>query len=433
MKACILAAGEGKRLAPLTETRPKHMIHIAGRPLLQHTLEMLKANKITDILLVIGYLKEKIQNYFGDGKQFGLNIQYIEQKEFLGTAHAAALAKEFAQNDFLMLIYGDLFMDSGVFQKSINTLTMNGVDGTIAAISVMDPTKFGILKTDSMGYLEKVVEKPLDDRYGKLANAGVYIFPPEIFEGIKHTPKSVRNEYELTDSIQYIIDHGKKLKVVDISDFYWSDVGHPWQLLDANHHMLSQLQPKENNSYPNAVIEDFVHIKGAVVVGNNTIIKSGTYIEGPVFIGDNCSIGPQAYIRPNSSIGNNCHIGNSSEIKASIIMDNVNIAHLSYVGDSIIGESVNLGCGAITANVRLDKQPIIMNIKGARVQTGLKKMGAVIGDGASLGIQVSIMPGKTIGSYAQVGANTIITEDIPQNSCVYVKQTLFFKKDLKKK
>ena len=356
------------------------MIPIAGKPLLQHTLEMIRDNGITEIQLVVGYLKEKIQDYFEDGSKFNMQISYIEQQEFLGTANAAGLAEEFADDSPFILIYGDLFMDGGVYSRVLDAYNAGDCDAIIAAIQVLDPTKFGILKATKDGFLESIVEKPADDRFGNLANAGVYIFPPEIFSCIKETQLSVRGEYELTDSLQMLIDSGKRVKIVDISDYYWNDVGHPWQLLDTNRYVLSKLLPEEPVINLGATIEDYVQIHGPVVIGKDAIIKSGTYIEGPAYIGEKSIIGPHAYIRPFASIGNECHIGNSSEVKASVIMDHVFAAHLSYIGDSIIGEGVNFGCGTITANVRLDKQPISMMIKDKKVPTGLSKMGAVVGD-----------------------------------------------------
>jgi bifunctional UDP-N-acetylglucosamine pyrophosphorylase/glucosamine-1-phosphate N-acetyltransferase len=430
IKACILAAGEGKRLAPLTETRPKPIIQIGGKPLLQHTIEMLKECGVTDILLVVGYLKEQIHACFKDGSELGVKLTYIEQIEFLGTAHATNLAKEFTGQDNLLLIYGDLFMDVGVFKKAIKSFTEKNIDGVITAINVEDPTKFGILKTSADGFLEEIIEKPSDNRYGSLANAGVYLFTSAIFDGIAATGKSSRGEYELTESIQRNIVKGLKHHVVDISEFYWSDVGHPWQLLDANQHILKKLAKDmvANEALPHlinhgAIIEPYVTIHGLLSIGKNSIIKSGCYIEGPVIIGENTIIGPNAYLRPFCSIGNDCKVGNACEIKSSILMDHTSIAHLSYFGDSIVGTHVNIGCGTITANVRLDKKEIIMDIKNTRVNTYKRKLGAIIGDHASLGIQVSIMPGKTIGSYSQVGAHSMVEKNIPPNTCFYMRQS----------
>lgn len=429
-KAVILAAGEGKRLAPLTDTRPKPIIPIAGKPLLQHTIEALKSQGIEDILLIVGYRKEQVIDYFQDGKDFGVNVFYTEQTEFLGTAHAANLAKDFVGKDPFLLIYGDLFMDSEIYQQAIQKFLEVNCDGVITAKQMPDPTKWGILKTDVDDYLEQLIEKPLDDRYGNLANAGVYLFDPSIFESIHDTPLSSRGEYELTESIEIHLKKKKKFAVVDISSHFWSDVGHPWQLLEATKHIIDALPGDpvtKTNSPPAHVInhggkiEEGVSIHGTIVMGKNTILKSGTYIEGPVILGDNCTIGPNSYLRPYTCLGNGCKVGNGSEIKGSIIMDKTAIPHLSYVGDSIIGENVNMGCGTITANLRLDKKPISMQVKDKRVNTLRKKLGTIIGDNAQLGIQVSIMPGKTIGANAFVGSNTIVNENVPANSIYYTK------------
>ena len=423
-KGCILAAGKGTRLSPLTETKPKPLIPIAGKPLLQHSIEMFRENKITKILLIVGHYKEKIKEFFGNGEDFGVEISYIEQKEFLGTAHATNLSKDFAGQDPFLLFYGDQYMDSQIFEKIVSEYSTNQYDGIISAKNMQDPTKWGILKSDDKGLLEKIIEKPLDNRYGNLANAGVYIFNQDIFEGIAKTEKSVRGEYELTDSIQYLVDKKKKIKIIDISDYYWNGVGYPWQILETNHHIISNMAENKEltQSKKNVLIENSVTIHGNVEIGENTIIKAGTYIEGPLIIGKNCVIGPNAYLRPYSAIGDKCKIGNSSEIKASIIMSHTAVPHLSYVGDSIIGEHVNLGCGTVTANVRLDKKNISMEIKGKLHKTHKRKLGAIIGDYASLGINVNIMPGKCIGSYCEIGSNTIVSQNVPANSLLYTKQ-----------
>ncbi|QEE16889.1 bifunctional sugar-1-phosphate nucleotidylyltransferase/acetyltransferase [Promethearchaeum syntrophicum] len=418
-KGCILAAGKGTRLLPLTETKPKPLIPIAGKPLLQHSIEMFRENNITKILLIVGHYKEKIEEFFGNGADFGVEISYIEQKEFLGTAHATNLAKNFADQDPFLLFYGDQYMDSRIFEKILDEFSTNTYDGLISAKYMEDPEKWGILKSNKEGFLENLIEKPPDNRYGNLANAGVYIFNQDIFEGIANTEKSLRGEYELTDSIQYLVDRNKKIKIVDISNYYWNGVGYPWQILETNHHIISEMNTDLIHS--SVVEEGSVTIKGIVEIGENTLLKAGTYIEGPLIIGKNCVIGPNAYLRPYSTIGDNCKIGNSSEIKASIIMNHTAVPHLSYVGDSIIGEHVNLGCGTVTANVRLDKKNISMELKGNLIETHKRKLGAFIGDYASIGINVNIMPGKCIGSYCEIGSNTIISKNVPANSLLFTK------------
>lgn len=432
-KACILVAGMGTRLQPLTDTKPKPLIPLLNKPMLDYMIESLSSNGINEILLIVGYKKDQVQQYYHDGSKFKVNITYKEQKEFLGTGHATNIAKEFAQNDPFLLIYGDLFIDLHIITKLLRDYSKNPAHGALIARKVDDPTKYGILEISQDGFLKQIIEKPKDNSFGNLINAGIYVLPPKIFPILEKISKSPRGEYELTDAITNLITEGTNFQVVDISDYYWSDLGHPWQILDATKFLMNQLpgKPVTKSNFPEAniinnggIIEDFITVHGTVQIGKNTRIKSGTYIEGPVIIGDNCQIGPNAYLRPYTVLGNNCKIGNASEIKASIIMQNSAIPHLSYVGDSIIGEHVNFGCGSITANLRLDKQNIQINIKGKRIDSSRHKFGTIVGDHASLGIQVSIMPGKKIGAYANIGSNTVVSDDVPSNNLHYLTQTI---------
>lgn len=422
-KAVILAAGEGQRLLPITSTRPKHLIPLAGKPLIQYTVESLQKIGIKDILIITGYLKEKIQEFLGNGEQFDLNIKYAVQSEYLGTAHATGLAEEFVSEDNFLLMYGDLLVEDTVFPMVKSNYIRFPTNGLICLFQVKDPEKFGIIQLDTQGIVKKIIEKPKDAKNGNLANAGVFIFNNKIFDAIKRTPKSIRNEYELTDSMQILVDEGYKIKGLDITNKFWSDIGHPWQLLDANQYLMDKIE-SINLGY----IEDGVKIIGKAYIGKNTLIKSGTRIEGPVFIGDDCVIGPNSFIRPYTSIGNYCQIGNSSELKNSIMMDHCHMAHLSYAGDSVIGSNVNFGAGAIISNVRFDKKVISMNIKDKKVSTGRTKMGAVIGDNVELGINSSIFVGVKIGANSWIGPSTNVSEDVADNTIVYVKQEKIVKK-----
>lgn len=431
-KACILAAGVGSRLQPLTDTKPKPLIPLLNKPMLDYMIEALVSNGIKEILLIVGYQKEQIQDYYQEGARFQVKITYQEQKEFLGTGHATNIAKEFANNQPFILIYGDLFIDPIIITKLIQNYSRNLEHGALIARKVEDPTKYGILKISHEKKLEKIIEKPPDDRFGNLINAGIYILPPKVFSVLEKIPKSPRGEYELTDAVTNLISEGSNFQVIDISEYYWSDLGHPWQILDATNYLMQKLpgKPVSKTEYPEShiinnggIIENFITIHGTVEIGKNTRIKSGTYIEGPVIIGDNCQIGPNAYLRPFTVLGHGVKIGNASEIKGSIIMNHSAIPHLSYVGDSIIGEHVNFGCGSITANLRLDKQNIKINIKGQKIDSNRHKFGTIIGDYANLGIQVNIMPGKKIGAYANIGSNTVVSVDVPSKNLIYSSQT----------
>ncbi len=421
MKAVILAAGEGTRLRPLTITRPKHVLPIAGKPLLEHTLEALKKSGISEVLIVVGYLKEKIFETLGKGEKFGIKISYIVQPEVLGTAHAAGLAEKFVENEPFMLINGDVITKETTYQELKSKFEKEKPDAIVSVTQVPNPSKYGIVQTEGER-VKRIIEKPTQTTPSDNVNAGIYLFSPVIFEAIKQTEKSQRGEYEITDSIQILINQGKNVLVYKITT-YWFDIGHPWDLLDANTILIKNAEPKIEGE-----IEDRVTIIPPVYIGKNTIIRSGTYIRGPVHIGEDCDIGPNSYIRECTTVGNRCHVGNACEIKNTIILDGTKVAHLSYVGDSIIGENVNLGAGTITANLRLDEKYIVIPVKGEKVDTGRRKLGAMIGDNVKTGIGTTIMPGVKIGPNSLIGPNINLFEDVPENSLVVQKQVLEFKK-----
>ena len=415
-KAVILAAGKGTRLNPITSTIPKPLIPIGGKPLLEYSILSLKEVGITEILIIVGYRENNIKDYFGDGlNNFNVKIDYISQAEHLGTAHAVGFAKEFVGEDNFLLMYGDLLTDPKVYKEIITIYEKNPNEGIISLFEVNHPQEYGIISLDSDGYVEKITEKPsVDLNLGTLANAGIFIFKSTIFKAIELTELSIRNEYEFTDSMQILINQlNGKIKGFVIKDYFWSDIGLPWHLLDANEFLLNNI-----NHNINGKIEENVQISGKVIIGKNTIIKSGTYIIGPCYIGENSLIGPNAFIRPFTSIGDDCHIG-MSEVKNSLIFSNTAIPHFNYIGDSVICENVNLGAGTKVSNLRFNNTSISMNINGKVIDSGRRKLGAIIGPNSQTGINASIMYGKKIGEGSIIGAHTIVIEDVPANSLYY--------------
>lgn len=416
MKAVIIAAGKGTRLNPITATKPKPMLPIGGKPLLEHSILSLKEVGITEILIIVGYREDIIRGYFGDGlNKFNMKIDYISQIEHLGTAHAVGFAKEFVGEENFLLMYGDLLVDPKVYKEVITNYEKNQKEGLISLFEVNHPQEYGIISLDSNGYVEKITEKPsLDLNLGNLANAGIFVFNPQIFEAIEKTKLSTRNEYEFTDSMGILINELKgKIKGYVIKDFFWSDIGLPWHLLDANKFLLNNIKRKILGK-----VEENVQIVGNVIIGKNTLIRSGTYIVGPCYIGENSLIGPNAFIRPFTSIGNDCHVG-MSEIKNSLIFSNTSIPHFNYIGDSIICENVNLGAGTKISNLRFDNNNIKMKINEKLIDSGRRKLGAIIGPNSQTGINSSVMCGKKIGEGSVIGAHTMVNEDIPANTLYY--------------
>ncbi len=384
MKAVVLAAGEGTRMRPLTYTKPKVMLPIANKPILEHLIGELAKAGIKDIVLVVGYRDEIVRNYFNDGSEFDVNIEYVSQRKQLGTADALRSAIHLLEDDFIML-NGDNIVSSDDIKKIATSDEM-----AIGVVSVENPQDFGVVEIEN-DKVKRIIEKP-EKPPSNLINAGVYRFTSDIIEFLEKTPLSKRGEYEITDTIQLAINSGIEFKPVEMDT--WIDVGYPWDLLKANEFMLKNLK----ESIIEGKVEEGAYIKGNVVIGERTVVRSGSYIIGPVVIGKNCVIGPNCFIRPYTSIGDNCHIGACVEIKNSIIMSNTNVPHLNYVGDSVIGENCNLGAGTKIANLRLDGKEIYATVKGRKISTKRRKFGAVIGDNVKTGINVSINVGTMIGN-----------------------------------
>ena len=417
MKAVVLAAGEGTRLKPITLTRPKHLIRVGGKPLLEHCLNALKAVGIEETLIVIHYMGDAIRTYFGDGKNFGLRISYVEQKEVLGTGNAVSIAEPYVKEDFV-LVYGDLLFSVDALKKVVAIHEREKPAATMAVVPVEKPENYGIVELEN-SRVKNIIEKPSRDKAPtNLANAGIYVFSTEIFEKIKQTKASVRGEWEITDAISLLLKE-KTVLGVEISKDEWLDIGRPWDLLKANRWILQRTEHKVLGT-----VENGAHLIGPVSVAETSRIRSGAYIEGPAFIDEESDIGPNCYIRPCTSIGKKVRIGNACEIKNSIIMDNTHIGHLSYVGDSIIGENCNLGAGTITANYRLDAKTIKMKIKDKVVDSERTKLGAVLGDNVKAGINTLFMPGVKVGCNSWIGPNVVVYRDLPSNTIILLKQSL---------
>ncbi|MCW3995028.1 MAG: sugar phosphate nucleotidyltransferase [Candidatus Bathyarchaeota archaeon] len=417
MKVVLLAAGAGERLMPLTATRPKHLIKVGGKPILQFCLEAVKEAGIEEAIVITHYMGEAIRSYFGNGAKLGLRLSYVEQKAILGTGNAASIAEPYVDGDFV-LVYGDLLFGQDAV-KSVLSQFKNGETAAVMGVVPVDkPENYGIIQLDKDNKVKRIVEKPTAEKApSNLANAGVYAFSKEIFEKIKKTKASIRGEWELIDAINMLASEGKTVRATQISRDDWFDVGRPWDLLDANVWALKRME-----HHVLGKVEEGAHIIGPVSVAESARIRSGAYIEGPAFIDEETDVGPNCYIRAGSSLGKKVRVGNAVEIKNSILMDGTHVGHLSYIGDSVLGEKCNLGAGTITANLRFDDEPIKMMIKDKLVDTGRRKLGVILGDNVKTGIKSSFMPGIKVGANSWVGPNFMVERDLPANSIALLKQ-----------
>ncbi|MEM1550956.1 MAG: sugar phosphate nucleotidyltransferase, partial [Candidatus Bathyarchaeia archaeon] len=334
-----------------------------------------------------------------------------------GTAGAIFSARDFINGPFLA-INGDVLVPPDVIRLIMERANLDVADAVLAAVRVSRSEQFGVLYVRD-GELVDIIEKPKLNTLSNLVNAGIYIFPRDIFNYIERTEPSKSGELEITGSIRLMVKENKRVLVVEISEEDWLDIGRPWDLLEANARILNQIKPEILGR-----VEEGAQIKGPVFISKDALIRSGSYIEGPVFIGDGSDVGPNCYIRPYTSIGRNVRVGNACEIKNSILMDNVHVGHLSYVGDSIIGENCNLGAGFISANLRFDRRTVKMRVKGEVVDTGRVKMGVIMGDNVLTGVGALFMPGVTVGCNCWIGPNVIVYEDVPPNTILILEQQI---------
>lgn len=397
MKVIILAAGEGVRMHPLTHTRPKVMITVANKPILEHLIIRCCDAGLSEFIIVTGYREDIIKSYFGDGQKWGIHIKYVTQEGQLGTADAVRMARSLVGEKFLLL-NGDILPDPADIARIVARGQM-----CMGIFPLAEVKHLGVVEIKD-GTVQRIHEK-VEIPPTNLINAGVYLLTDEIFRTIEETPKSPRGEYELTDSLQRMINSGQNIFSEMLTS--WEDISYPWHLLNINEKLLQTLQNKNLGT-----VESGVFIKGKASIGEGTVVKSGSYIEGPVVIGNGCTIGPNCFLRGSTSIGNYCHIGAAVEIKNSIVMDHSNVPHLNYVGDTIIGEGCNLGAGTKIANLRLDKGNI--EVKG--IDTKRRKLGAIIGDNVQTGINVSINIGTMIDNDAAIGPGVFVAGIIPAHA-----------------
>ena len=411
MKAVVLAAGEGIRLRPLTLTRPKHLLPVGGKPLIVRLLEALRSVGIREAVLVTYYKADMLKNYLKSGESLGMSLEYVSQRGVLGTADAVLCAEEHVRGESFLVVYGDLLVSPEAVRRVVEDFRKGGASASMAVVEVEKPWSYGVVSLEE-GRVKAIVEKPPKGREpSNLANTGVYVFSEDIFRFLERTGKSVRGEYELTDTITAMVEDGLEVRAVEVDPEDWMDVGYPWSLLEANERVLKGLEAETLGE-----VEEGAVIKGPVYVGEGARVRSGAYIEGPVYIGPGADVGPNCYIRRYTSLGARVRVGNACEIKNSIVMDGTHIAHLSYVGDSVIGERCNFGAGTLIANLRFDDRPVKVMVKDRLVDSGRRKLGVIMGDEVKTGVNVSIMPGVKVGPRSWIAAGLTVYRDVPPDT-----------------
>ena len=336
MKGIILHGGHGTRLRPLTHTGPKQLLPIANKPMSEYCLNSLRNAGITDIAIIIGGIgSNKVQEYYGDGKDFGVKLSYILQDSPKGIAHAVRLCKDFIGKEKFVVFLGDNIIQKNI-EEYVNDFKNSDDAASILLCEVDNPSQFGIAEIKNEKIV-KLVEKPKNPSTN-LAVTGIYFLTPLIFDLIDKLKPSWRNEFEIVDALQMLLDIDEKVRYYMITDF-WKDTGTPDDILQANKTILENISP-----YFKGTKEDDVTIQGNVMIGEGTIIKKGCKIIGPVIIGKNCIISDESYVGPNTSIGNNVNISRCT-VKNSIIMH-----------DCIIDCDVKIKNSIISSNSKISKK-----------------------------------------------------------------------------
>ncbi len=393
MQTVVLAAGEGTRMRPLTATRPKPMLPVAGRPLLAHVLDAAVAAGASRLVVVVGYRADAVRERFGD-EHAGVPVEYAVQADQVGTASAVRAARPHLEDAPFAVLAGDNLYD----EPSLSALFGSGP--AVGAFEVEDPRPYGVFELDG-DRVTRVVEKP-DDPPSSLVNASAYVFAAAALDWLDVEP-SARGEYELTDVL------ARQLEAADVRAVTlqrWLDVGRPWELLAANEWKLGGLDRDVAGD-----VADGAELVGDVVVEEGATVRAGAVVEGPALVGTGAVVGPNAYVRGATAVGPGATVGHAVEVKNSLLMAGATAGHLTYVGDSVVGRDVNLGAGTVVANLRHDDAPVELTVKGERVSTGRRKFGVVLGDGAKTGIDTSLNAGVTLSAGAATGPGEVVTRD----------------------
>ena len=331
MKGLILSGGKGTRLRPLTYTSAKQLVPVANKPVLFYGIEAMANAGIREIGIVVGDTQAEIRAAVGDGSKWGVRVEYIEQDAPRGLAHAVKISQPFIGNDPFVMYLGDNLLNKGI-THFVDEFAREKPAAQILLARVPDPQMFGVAEL-SDGRVVKLVEKPKEPR-SDLALVGVYMFSPEVFNSVKRIKPSFRNELEITDAIQDLIDRGLEVRP-HIVDGWWKDTGKLEDMLEANRLILDTLERRIEGC-----VDAASRVEGKVVVEAGAIIENSV-VRGPAIIGARAKI-VHAYVGPFTSIMNDVEI-RESEIEHSIVLEGSSVSNLANrVEDSLIGKNVRI-------------------------------------------------------------------------------------------
>jgi glucose-1-phosphate thymidylyltransferase len=380
VKVVVLAAGEGRRLEPLTNRRPKPMIPVANRPLLEYVVEAVAQAGIDEIVLVVGYKRERIQTYFGDGDDWGVDIEYAVQENQLGTGHAILQAEPHVDEQFLVL-NGDGIIEGRLVEELVAASrgTGPGTDAVMAVTRTDQPSGYGVVQLEG-DRVASVTEKPrAEESPSDIVNAGAYAFHPCIFDAIRDTPFDEHGEQVVTATIGRLIDDDRVRALR--YDGRWVDVSHLWDVV--------------------RVTADVLDAAGTGIRATASVDPAAS-VADPVDIGANSRVNPNATVGRGSAVGPNVTVGDGAVLSNAVVLADATVGPGAVLRDCVIGENAHVG-----ANVTVSGGPADVVVEGT-VHEGID-LGAVIGDNADVGGGVVVDPGSVVGDDVTVQGGATIT------------------------
>jgi len=373
MKAVVLAAGEGKRLRPLTEVRPKPMVPVANRPVLEYVVEALGDAGLDEIVFVVGYKRDRIRTYFGDGDDWEVDIEYVVQEKQLGTGHALLQAEEAVEDEFLVL-NGDSAVDTSLIR------TMVGQEGTsVGVTNAENPSDYGVVKIED-GRVTNIVEKPVTGTAEReTVNNGVYRFEPSVFDEITQGDG-------YASLVDVLAERASDGGVTAVRTENWTDVSHLWDILSVNARMV-------DGTDDGATVHPTAHVADDVALGKDT------------------RVGPNATVFPGTALGDNTVVGAGAVVGNSVVFADSRVGEGAVVRDCVVAEGVEVG-----PNVTVEGGEADVVVEGELHEN--VRLGGVVGDRTTLRGGAQLEPGTVVGVESDVGTGAKITGRVDSGTVV---------------
>ncbi len=387
--AVVLAAGEGTRLRPLTHNRPKPMLPAANQPVLQHVLDALVDAGMERLVIVVGYRRERVQEFFGSQYR-DTPITYVKQEKQLGSGHALLQARSAVDGPHVV-VNGDQLVDGGSVSQVASAFEA-AVGSVMGVVERANASRYGVVELDGE-MVSELIEKPDTDEH-RLINAGVYAFSPDIFDSIEKIPHR-DGELQLSDTLTHQISQ-RGVRAVRI-DGLWADATYPWDLLDVASEVLERGRVSEPKQRDGVWVDSAAHVHDSAT------------LEPPVVVGPDCEVGPSSVVGPNVSLAENTTIGSNVTVERAVVDSDCRIDHGSTVVDAVLGQDVHLG-----VNAAIQGGPGDVRVGNRMFES--RQLGAVLADRVRASGTVGFEPGTLVGTEATIGTGATVSGIVTSGS-----------------